>query len=73
MALALRVGEKKTCTAMHINQLCDDDHGDDYGDDDYGDDDVCNKNQLCHLFLVISLRCYSFVIAFLSIEVGKVL
>ena len=61
MALALRVGEKKTCTAMHINQLCDDDDGDDYGD---GDDDGCNKNQLRHLFLVISLRCYSFGIAF---------
>ena len=69
MALALRAGEKKTCTAMHMNQLCDDDDGDD--DDD--DDDGCNKKQLRHLFLVISLRCYSFVISFLSIEVGKVL
>ena len=69
MALALRAGEKKTCTAMHINQLCDDDDdddddGDDYGDDDDDDDDGRNKKQLRHLFLVISLRCYSFGIAF---------
>ena len=62
---------RRRCALQCNAMLCDDDDGDDYGDDDddgdyYGDDDDdgCNKNQLRHLFLVISLRCYSFGIAF---------